>query len=382
MNLIQNAGDNHGGAPHAGVTNNGPPPWPAVADNRLDRLGALIPAISARILTTSFEHLDAVIRDSLQDTLQAVDLDRIALLEVAKEACRVLVSYLRSNEEQPIVSPEVNLAQMLPWTYHQLVVLGRPVTKYGLDSMPEEAVADRQAFVRMGIKSALAVPLLLGQRVHHIIVVHAVRENRIWTEFFLAHLRLLGEILVSALERRDMLRSLQVVQTRLDVAAASAGVGLWEYDPTTGEIWATCRARELLHFDRHQPLTLTHFLDNIHPEDRSFVVEAIERAQRLDGQIDIEYRVPGSDGTVHWLVSRGRMRCKDKDTPFSLTGVTIGVLEAMELSQHPPKVEFFAIQDIGGLDLIEQARLPDSRTSEVDRCGFGGKQSTGKARGS
>jgi quinol monooxygenase YgiN len=33
------------------------------------------------------------------------------------------------------------------------------------------------------------------------------------------------------------------------------------------------------------------------------------------------------------------------------------VLEAMELSCTPPKVEFYEITDIGGLDLIERVRL-------------------------
>ena len=33
------------------------------------------------------------------------------------------------------------------------------------------------------------------------------------------------------------------------------------------------------------------------------------------------------------------------------------VLEAMELSRIPPKIEFYEIADIGGLDLIERVRL-------------------------
>lgn len=90
--------------------------------------------------------------------------------------------------------------------------------------------------------------------------------------------------------------------------------------------------------------------------------------------------VEGGEGGSIYYIERWRTReALDRHLRSSLY---CRVLEAMELSQHPPKVEFFAIQDIGGLDLIEQARLPDSRTSEVDRCGFGGKQSTGKASGS
>lgn len=45
------------------------------------------------------------------------------------------------------------------------------------------------------------------------------------------------------------------------------------------------------------------------------------------------------------------------------------VLEAMELSRIPPKVEFYEIADIGGLDLIERVRLDlmDAGNSEGKR---------------
>lgn len=33
------------------------------------------------------------------------------------------------------------------------------------------------------------------------------------------------------------------------------------------------------------------------------------------------------------------------------------VLEAMELAEAPPTVEFFEVEDAGGLELVEQARL-------------------------
>jgi len=42
------------------------------------------------------------------------------------------------------------------------------------------------------------------------------------------------------------------------------------------------------------------------------------------------------------------------------------VLEAMELSRQPPEVEFFAVQDIGGLELVEKARLCLLNTKGTD----------------
>jgi quinol monooxygenase YgiN len=42
------------------------------------------------------------------------------------------------------------------------------------------------------------------------------------------------------------------------------------------------------------------------------------------------------------------------------------VLEAMELSCTPPKVEFYQISAIGGLDLIERVRLHQMNTESIE----------------
>ena len=76
---------------------------------------------------------------------------------VDPEIGRVVVSHAWYDQEVPMISPAVNLAQVLPWTYHQVVALGKTVTKSGVDSIPANAVADREAFVQFGIRSSLAL---------------------------------------------------------------------------------------------------------------------------------------------------------------------------------------------------------------------------------
>jgi formate hydrogenlyase transcriptional activator len=211
-------------------------------------LDSLIPSISARIIKASCETLDEAIDDSLREILQSQGLDRCALLKVSEELCTVMISHALYNGDAPIVSKDINLAKILPWTYHQLVKLGKTVPKYNIDSIPIDAEADRRAFVQLGVKSALAIPLIIGQSVRHIIVVHALKKECVWSESFIAQLRLLGEIFVSALERQDILNSLQRYQARLDIAAASADAVLWDLDLVTGECWASGKARELFGF--------------------------------------------------------------------------------------------------------------------------------------
>jgi len=299
----------------------------------LHLLDPLIPVVSARILNASSDTLDEVIRHSLQEILQTLGLGRGGLLKVAKGRCQAILSYSWHDHGVEIVSDEINLAELLPWTYHQIVVLGKTVAKHNIDSMPADAAADRQFFVRFGTKSALAIPLLVGQSVHHIFSVHSLKEECIWPESFITSLRLLGEIFVGALERRDILRSLETHQTRLDMAAASAGAGFWEIDVATGSIWATSKAKEMLHFIEDEPLTFANFLKKIHPEDRASVSRSVDNALTAGTEVCVEYRVFGPDGAIRWLASQGRMQINGASVAKSLTGVTLEITHRKQMEQ-------------------------------------------------
>ena len=193
-----------------------------VADGPIERL---LPSISARILKASHEELDAVVRDCLRQVLETLQLDRGALVKVQQECSRVMVSHAWYSPGAELLLERVNLAEQTPWTYEQLVLQGRTLIKTGVDSMPPEATLDRAAFVRLGIKTALAIPLSLDGRVHHILVVHATRKPVLLPLPLVPQLHLLGEIFISAIERRDMLKAHAIHQERLDMAAASASVG-------------------------------------------------------------------------------------------------------------------------------------------------------------
>jgi len=299
-----------------------------------DQLATLIPLISARILRASGEELDQVIQESLREVLRSLRLERGGLLEVAEGVCRVVVSYVWYDAGVETVSKEINLAQTHPWTYHQLVILGKTVTKYGLDSMPEEAELDRLAFIRMGIRSALLIPLFLEQRVHHIIVVHSLRHRYQWPEQFIEYLRLLGEIFVSALERRAMLHNLVRYQERLDLAAASAGAGLWEMNQVDRSIWLTQQTRVLFDFAPDEEVTFDRFVERIDPQDRPKVVEALETSLNHDHELRLEYRVIAPDGATRWMLSQGRVHPQGPNGSLCLTGVTLDITQRKHMEQQ------------------------------------------------
>lgn len=338
---------------------------------RFNQLNELIPAISARILQVPSEKLDEAIVQALQEVLSSLRLERGGLLKVDQENGLVRVAHAWYDQGVPEVPKELNLARILSWTYHQLVILGKTVAKTSINSMPADAMMDRQTFVQLGAKSTLAIPLSIGGCVHHIIVVHSMRESFIWPQPFIQYLRLLGEVFVGALARRDMLRDLETYRIRLEVAAASAEAGLWELDLRSGEIWLTDKVREWLCFSPEETVTLAEYLENIYPEDRSMVAKAVNRAQVPGVALQVEYRVPAPDGTLRWMMARGRMQQDGNGEPKCLTGVVLDITRhkqmAAKLQQQVEEIKHLR-------DLLEQEnRLlrSDAEINEAKHRAFG-----------
>jgi signal transduction histidine kinase len=90
-----------------------------------------------------------------------------------------------------------------PWAYNRLANRGEVISFSKVDDMPDEARVDKQTWRDWGIRSNLVIPLFLDKTVVHIIAINAVQKERDWPKEFIPRLRLLGEIFVSALVRKQ-----------------------------------------------------------------------------------------------------------------------------------------------------------------------------------
>jgi GAF domain-containing protein len=111
--------------------------------------------------------------------------------------------------------------------YDRLANRGEVVLFSKVDDMPDEARVDKQTWRDWGIRSNLVIPLFLDKAVVHIIAINAVQQERGWPQEFIPRLQLLGEIFVSALERRTAEQALRESEEQLKLAASSAEAGIW-----------------------------------------------------------------------------------------------------------------------------------------------------------
>lgn len=312
-----------------------------------DNYSRLIASISARLVKVSAENLDAEIVRSLKEALQPLGVDRGGLLGLDEESQFLNVSHAWYDDGIPHVSEDINLAELFPCAYRELVVEGRTVAVSSFDDIPVEAEVDRQSHELLGMKSRVTIPLFIGDRVHHLLTVDSLKTECDWHEDVIAHLRLLGEIFVSALQRREADDSLCQSPKRLDLAASSADAGLWELNLVTGQLWATVKAKQLFGYAPDVTLTLDSFLEKIHPDDRSLLVNALSALSNENRELSVEYRTMETRGQLRWMYSQG---CLPEGTEFNhttLMGVTLDITsrKRMELKCQDQYKEIKRLHD-------------------------------------
>ena len=294
------------------------------ADSRLE-FETLISDTSAALMTAMPEQVERVIEEALGRVREFFLGDRCALLEVSddRQVARVRMASYAAGVDQ--VPSSMNLSAIFPWAARTLFQDRAPMRVSRMADLPPEASGDRPGWVRLGIRSALALPIEMFPEVRHVIVVQSVHEEIEWPDLLVTRLRTLGELLVGSLRRKEAMEELRESEARLTLAADSAEAGLWTLDRDTGALWLTDRARNLLGFSPTEVATLARFESALHPDNQDAVRSAIELAYRERGMASVEYRVLLPDGRERWISSRGRADADPARVPRRLRGVSIDV---------------------------------------------------------
>ncbi|HWR01253.1 MAG TPA: PAS domain S-box protein [Chlorobaculum sp.] len=121
--------------------------------------------------------------------------------------------------------------------------------------------------------------------------------------------RYIGTI-IDTTERKEIELELQESRRRLSQALEAARAGVWEWDLITdNNIWSdelwSLYGLEL----RNENPTYEFWASTIHPEDRDSVLIAGAEAAKRKTELYVEYRVCYPDGSIHWLMSRGKPLC-------------------------------------------------------------------------
>jgi PAS domain S-box-containing protein len=130
---------------------------------------------------------------------------------------------------------------------------------------------------------------------------------------------------VTELVNKD--RALRESEERMRVATEAVNLGIWEWDLSKDEIWATNARRALLGLPASGTIALEDFISRLHPDDRGRVQRTMDDAIHTGEDFDSEYRLILPDGIVRWMSTRGSVHFDDSRKPARLLGISIDITE-------------------------------------------------------
>ncbi len=138
---------------------------------------------------------------------------------------------------------------------------------------------------------------------------------------------------ITARKRAEAQRQTSEERTRF--ALEAGGIGIWEFDGSTGTATWT-DTLERLHGLRPGGFghSMDAFLDLVHPEDREPVQTSIAWALENRADSNVEYRVVWPDGSTHWVIGKGRFFYGEHGVVTAGVGIGIDVTERRQLEMQ------------------------------------------------
>jgi signal transduction histidine kinase len=179
----------------------------------------MVAAISARLVSITPETRDEILDATLARLAESTGVDRAYLFRVSPDR-KVMIN---THEWcAPGIAPQIHNLQaftMPPWLASHFLG-GKPVRLASVArDLPPEAVAEREEFEREGILSLLNVPLMHDGILLGVLGFDSVRHETAWSEQDLELLKIVGDILTSALERLDDQQALHRAKEAAEAAA-------------------------------------------------------------------------------------------------------------------------------------------------------------------
>jgi PAS domain S-box-containing protein len=128
-------------------------------------------------------------------------------------------------------------------------------------------------------------------------------------------------------ERADLVTRERTAQAQLDLVFQTASLGSWQLDGATMNLVASAACKASFGVPPEEDMTYARALEAVHPDDRERVHAAVTRAMTEGADYELEHRVVWGDGSVRWILARGRRFEALGGQPVRLLGITLDVTD-------------------------------------------------------
>jgi len=185
-----------------------------------------------------------------------------------------------------------------------------------------------------------------------------------------------GSIVGGVLTGRDITEfrkkeeELRNLSSRLNLAIASAHLGVWEWDVVNNKLSWDERMFELYGIDRDTFSTdVDAWKRPLHPEDRDAAVELLAAALRGEAEFDTHFRVVHPNGEVRYLKANGIVLRGSDGKPRLMLGVNADITEEklakIRLQAAYAEVEAKVVERTAQLEAAKSAAESANRAKDL-----------------
>lgn len=303
----------------------------------------LVLSLSLQFINMPIESIDDALTDALQRVSRFTEVDRsfVTLADETFETAHMRYSW--NNPEAPYIPPEIREIAIdnFPWAKATLS-RGYSIHVPNLSELPPEAYKLREVLESINVKSYVNVPLKVGDRLIGYLGFLTFHQERSWSPEDIALLRVLGEVFVNAMQRREVETALQLSEERSRLTIEGIEEGLFDWRVQTGEVYVSdylLRSQGLPEGKNNH--TFDAWFRRILPEDRDMVRTALDK--HLSGETptyEAEYRIKHFDGSIRWGHARGRVVEHDQSgVPTRMVGVDRDITDRVQQRRRMQELE-------------------------------------------
>ena len=304
-------------------------------------LQRVIGEAAANMVAAEASDLMPIIRGSLQASAEQLNADRGYLILFSRDGSRVnrLLGWDASGES-PLQMGVLNQAfpnqgsaqewaeQNSSWLANRFLSLNTLLIP-DAQSLCQGAAADGAFLMSMGVRALIAVPLTVQGRLVGLLAYGCVQARPEWLAPEVEALKVLSEVIGSALARRRIERALRDSEARLHFLVASSPVTIYtcSVNAPYALTYVSPNLTRLTGIEPERVFRQTHFwLSHVHPEDRRRVVEALPNLWVEDAHQQ-EYRLRTQDGNYLWVHDQLRLVRDEAGEPQEIIGYWMDITE-------------------------------------------------------
>jgi len=293
-------------------------------------------------------NLTEILQTTVTEIRQILQSDRVIVYQFQPDRCGIVIEESVSDPALSIlglVMPEEHFPHTWVTPYQQ----GRTRIIQDIYTDPGLSDCHRGFLEHLQVRSNLIVPLLFQDHLWGLLIAHHCTAPRYWTtnevdlmnelatqvSIAIQQATLLEQLQRELLERTQAETALQQSEEHLKTAVAAADLGTWCLNVATQTSSVSDRFKQIFGFPTTPGrLTFDSIMQRIHPDDRHLVTEGIGQAISHQKPYSTEYRIIWPDGTVHWILAKGKASCDQQGNVVTVTGCVLDLTERKQLESQ------------------------------------------------